>query len=60
MNSRGKLQHHLAVEARRIGARDRVGVGGEELLAHRAVERRRERPQRRALEPFDDAGVVRP
>src|SRR5206468_5439290 len=49
-----KPQQHLAVIARRIGLGDACLIVGEEGLARIAVERVKERPQRRALEPLDD------
>src|SRR5262249_28078877 len=53
-----KPQHHLAVAADRISTSDLVGIFGQERLAHGRVKRREQRPQPRALEPFDHAGVV--
>src|SRR6202044_4168064 len=47
-----KAQQHLAVVARLVGADDFPGIGGEKFFAVGGVERRQERLQRRALEPF--------
>src|SRR5580700_8466187 len=49
-----EAQQHLAVVARLIGADDLFGIGGEKFFAVGGVERRQERLQRRALEPFGD------
>src|SRR5262249_57251889 len=49
-----KPQQHATVVLPRIGARDARGIVGDEVAAHVVVERGEERPQARALEPFDN------
>ena len=54
----GKPQQHLAVVARRIGAWRSLRCIRRRTPARSLVERDEKRPQRRALEPFDDRARV--
>ena len=49
-----ETQQHFAVVTRLVGADDLLRIGGEKFLALLDTERRQERLQRRALEPFGD------
>ena len=49
-----EAQQHLAVVTRLVGGDDLRGIGGEKFFAVAGIERRQERLQRRALEPFGD------
>ena len=54
MKRRGNLSSTLPSTAPRVSGSDLFGISRKKFLAHRRIEQRHVRLQRRALEPFDD------